>query len=141
VNGFLVQRVLALAGAALLAGVLALAVAEQNESSARAAGPQPAVGAGAGWYGAVAGVAREFPVDGKRSRCGWLLRPATLGIVHPVLPCGAKLFVDYGGKRVYTEVVDRAPVPSGEDFDLTVALADRVGLSGTRDVRWAFARG
>ena len=134
------QRVLALAGAALLAGVLALAVAEQNRSTAHAAGPQPAVGAGAGWYAAVAGVARGFPIGGKRSRCGWLLEPGTLGIVHPVLPCGAKLFVDYGGKRVYTEVVDRAPVPSGENFDLTAALADRLGLTGTRDVRWAFAR-
>jgi hypothetical protein len=140
VSGTFAQRVLALTGAALLAAMVALAVAEQNESSARAAGPQPAVGAGAGWYSAVAGVAPDFPVDGKRSRCGWLLRPETLGIVHPVLPCGAKLFVDYGGRRVYTEVVDRAPAPSGEDFDLTAALADRVGLSGTRDVRWAFAR-
>jgi hypothetical protein len=141
VNGLFAQRVLALAGAALLAAMLALAVAEQTRSSARAAGPQPAVGAGAGWYRAVAGVAPGFPVGGKRSRCGWLLRPETLGVVHPVLPCGAKLFVDYGGKRVYTQVVDRAPVPSGEDFDLTSALADRVGLSGTREVRWAFARG
>jgi hypothetical protein len=140
VNSSFAQRVLALAGAALLAGVLALAVAEQNRSAARAAGPQPAVGAGTGWYAAVAGVARDFPVGGKRSRCGWLLEPGTLGIVHPVLPCGAKLFVDYGGKRVYTEVVDRAAVPSGEDFDLTAALADRLGLTGTRDVRWAFAR-
>jgi hypothetical protein len=141
VNGAFVQRVLALAGAALLAAVLALVVAQQTRSSARAAGPQPAVGAGAGWYGAVAGVAPDVPVDGKRSRCGWLLEPETLGIVHPVLPCGAKLFVELGGKRVYTEVVDRAPVASGEDFDLTAALADRVGLSGTREVRWAFARG
>jgi hypothetical protein len=141
VNGLFAQRVLALAGAGLLAAVLALAVAEQSRSSVRAAGPQPAVGAGAGWYAAVAGVAPAFPIDGKRSRCGWLLRPETLGIVHPVLPCGAKLFVDYGGKRVYTEVVDRAPVPSSEDFDVTSALADRLGLSGTREVRWAFARG
>ena len=86
-------------------------------------------------------MAPEYPVAGKRSGCGWLLRPETLGIVHPVLPCGAKLFVEVDGRRVYTEVVDRAPVPSREDFDLTAALADRVGLTGTRDVRWAFARG
>jgi hypothetical protein len=51
-----------------------------------------------------------------------------------------KLFVEIGGRRIYTEVVDRAAVPSGEDFDLTAALADRVGLAGTRAVRWAFAR-
>lgn len=135
------QRMLALAGAALLAAVLALAVAQQTRGSARAAGPQPAVGAGTGWYSAVAGRARDYPVGGTRSRCDWLLEPGTLGVVHPVLPCGAKLFVQVGGKRVYTEVVDRAPVPSSEDFDLTSALADRLGLSGTRNVRWAFARG
>ncbi len=140
-TGSFVQRVLALAGAALLAGVLALAVAQQTRSSARAAGPQPAVGAGTGWYAAVVGVAPDYPVAGGRSRCGWLLEPETLGIVHPVLPCGAKLFVEYGGKRVYTEVVDRAPVPSSEDFDLTAALAQRLGLSGAREIHWAFARG
>jgi len=134
------QRLLALAGAGLLAGVIAVAVAEQNAGSAHALGPQPAVGQGAGWSAAVAGVARDYPVRGKRSRCGWELRPETLGVVHPVLPCGTKLFVEYGGKRIYTQVVDRAPVPSREDFDLTAALADRVGLTGTDDVRWAFAR-
>jgi len=134
------QRVLALAGAGLLAGVLAVAVAQQNESSARASGPQPAVGQGAGWSNAVAGVARDYPVGGRRSSCGWLLKPETLGVVHPVLPCGTKVFVQVGGKRAYTQVVDRGPVPSREDFDLTAALADRLGLSGTRALRWAFAR-
>jgi len=134
------QRVLALAGAGLLAGVLAVAVAQQNESSARASGPQPAVGQGAGWSSAVAGVARDYPLSGRRSSCGWLLKPETLGVVHPVLPCGTKLFVQLGGNRVYTQVVDRGPVPAREDFDLTAALADRLGLAGTRDVRWAFAR-
>ncbi len=136
------QRFLALAGAGLLAGVLAVAVAHQSEGSARASGPQPAVGQGAGWASAVAGVAPDYPVRGKRSStCGWLLRPGTLGVVHPVLPGGAKLFVEVNGRRVFTQVVDRGPVPSREDFDLTAALADRVGLRGTEDVRWAFARG
>jgi hypothetical protein len=134
------QRALGLAGAGLLAGVLAVAVAQQNANSARAPGPQPAVGQGAGWSSAVAGVARDYPARGKRSACGWLLMPETLGVVHPVLPCGTKLFVQLGGKRVYTQVVDRGPVPVREDFELTSALADKVGLSGTRDVRWAFAR-
>jgi Lytic transglycolase len=134
------QRFLALAGAGLLAGVIAIAVAQQSESSARASGPQPAVGQGTGWSNAVAGVARAYPVAGRRSVCGWLLRPATLGVVHPVLPCGTKMFVELHGKRVYTQVVDRGPVPSREDFDLTAALAGRIGLAGTDDVRWAFAR-
>ena len=131
------QRVLALAAAAVFAGVLALAVAHQNGTAARAAGPQPAVGAGTDWYRAVAGV---YAVRSSRSTCGWLLEPRTLGVIHPVLPCGTKIFVQLGGKRVYPAVVDRGPVPSTVDFDLTSALADRIGLTGTRDVRWAFAR-
>src|SRR5262249_46494644 len=75
------ERLLALTGAGLLAGVIAVAVAQQNESSARASGPQPAVGQGVGWSSAVAGVARRYPAAGKRSRCGWLLRSTTLGVV------------------------------------------------------------
>jgi rare lipoprotein A (RlpA)-like double-psi beta-barrel protein len=134
------QRLLALTAAGLLAGVIAVAVAEQNADSARASGPQPAVGQGASWSQAVAGVARPYPVRGRRSSCGWLLRTGTLGVVHPVLPCGTKVFVELEGKRVYTQVVDRGPVPSREDFDLTTALAGRLGLAGTEQVRWAFAR-
>lgn len=134
------QRLLALTSAGLLAGVIAVAVAEQNQSSARAAGPYPAVGQGAAWTSAVAGEAHSYPAHGRRSVCGWMLRPGTLGVVHPVLPCGTKIFVELHGKRVYTQVVDRGPVPSREDFDLTAALAQRIGLTGTEDVRWAFAR-
>jgi hypothetical protein len=50
------------------------------------------------------------------------------------------MFVELHGKRVYTQVVDRGPVPSREDFDVTAALAGKLGLAGTDDVRWAFAR-
>ena len=134
------QRALALAGATVLAAVIALAVAQQNESGARAQGPQPAVGAGAGWYSALAGVAPAFPVRGRRSRCGWMLEPDTLGVVHPVLPCGAKLFVEYNGRRVFTEVVNRAAVAQDEELALTPALADRLHLAGVQKIRWAFAR-
>ena len=134
------QRVLALAGATLLAAVIALAVAEQNQPSARASGPQPAVGQGVGWYTALAGVSRQAPPKGRRSSCGWLIQPGTLGVVQPVLPCGAKIFVEHDGKRVYTEVVDHGPVPAQESFDVTPALAARLGLAGVREVQWAFAR-
>jgi hypothetical protein len=98
------------------------------------------VGQGAGWTNAVAGVARGYPARGRSSSCGWLLRPGTLGVVHPVLPCGTKVFVELHRKRVYTQVVDRGPVPARDDFDLTAALAERLGLVGTEEVRWAFAR-
>jgi hypothetical protein len=134
------QRVLALAGATLLAAVIALAVAERNQPSARASGPQPAVGQGVGWYTAVVGVSRQAPPKGRRSSCAWLILPDTLGVVQPVLPCGAKIFVEHDGKRVYTEVIDHGPVPPQENFDVTPALADRLGIAGVRDAQWAFAR-
>ncbi len=135
------QRALALAAVGVFAGVLAVAVAHQKAAPARAAGPQPAVGQGTGWYAAIAGVAGPYPKNGRRSACGWLLMPGTLGVVHPVLPCGTKIFVQIGDRRIYTQVVDRAPVASREDFDLTPALGEKVGLTtGTRDARWAFAR-
>jgi hypothetical protein len=69
-----------------------------------------------------------------------MLDPDTLGVVHPVLPCGAKLFVEYNGRRVFTEVVDRSAVARTEEMDLTPALADRVHLTGVQEIRWAFAR-
>ena len=56
-----------------------------------------------------------------------------------MLPCGAKLFVSYGNTRALTRVVDRGPVPDGRAFDLTSALAQRLGVEGVRDVRWTFA--
>ncbi|HZR93335.1 MAG TPA: hypothetical protein VFA44_13120 [Gaiellaceae bacterium] len=136
----LLQRVLALAGATLLAAIVALAVAEQVRTPAQASGVQPALGPGAGWHLVRAGVAPEYPPRGKRSACGWLLRPSTLGVVHPVLPCGAKVLLDFRGRRVLTEVVDRAPVAAAEDLALTPALAEELGLTGVRQVRWAFAR-
>lgn len=134
-TGFL-QRALALGGAALLAGVFALALSDRG-SGRTTSTVQPADGPGAGWLTVSAGVAGG---DGRRrSSCGWLLDRNTLGIVHPVLPCGAKLFVSYGNTRALTRVVDRGPVPEGRAFDLTSALAQRLGVEGVRDVRWTFA--
>ena len=59
---------------------------------------------------------------------------------HPVLPCGAKIFLTYGGKTVLTTVVDRGPLAPGYEFELTPALAERVGLTGVQKIRWSFAR-
>jgi hypothetical protein len=140
VTAELAQRVLALAAASMLAAVIALAVSEQSQGRTPSVGPRPALGTGTGWYRAFAGVGRGYPARGKRSPCGWLLRPGTLGVVHPVLPCGAKVFVEFGGKRVYTEIVERAAVPQREELALTPALAEQLGLKGVREIRWAFAR-
>jgi hypothetical protein len=137
----LVQRALALGAAALLAVVVALAVStRRNEAPAAVSTlPQPAVSELSGWYPALAGV-RKRPLAGHASGCGTLLDPKTLGVDHPVLPCGAKLFVTYDGKTVLTTVVDRGPLAPGYEFELTPALAERMGLTGVQKIRWSFAR-
>jgi peptidoglycan lytic transglycosylase len=137
----LAQRQLSLGAAAVLGVVLALAVAARDDSAPRAASllPRPAVSDLSGWYSALAGV-RARPLAGRPSRCGTLLSPKTLGVDHPVLPCGAKIFVAYKGKTALTTIVDRGPYGPGREFELTPALADLFGLSGIQTIRWSFAR-
>ena len=92
-----------------------------------------------GAYLALAGSAGPSTF-GRRTACGGVLRPATEGVAHPTLPCGARLFVTYHGKTVLTQVVDRGPYRPGRQLDLTDALARRLGLRGVQAVRWAYAR-
>ena len=136
----LAQRALALAGVTLLLGVAALALRGGPGESRRSELPRPAVGPGESWYTALAGVSAPIPAKGRPTACGWLLRPGALGVVHPVLPCGAKLFVAYGGRRALTRIVAHGPLPRERQFDLTPALAELLGLEGVQEVRWVFAR-
>ena len=138
-RGVLAQRQLVLAGTALLGIVLALAL-EHRVSGSEPARPavQPVVASLAGWNRALAGVR---PGPRRRSDCGWLLGPATLGVAHPVLPCGAKIFIAFRNRRVLTQVVDRGPRGPGREFELTPALGRKLGLHGLQPIRWTFARG
>jgi rare lipoprotein A (peptidoglycan hydrolase) len=134
----LLARQLALAAAALLGVVVALAIEHRTTHVSQAAGlPQPVAASFSGWSRALAGVS---PKAAERTACGWVLQPGTLGVAHPVLPCGAKLFLAYGNQRVLTRVVDHGQVGQGREFDLTPALAKRLGLRGVQAIRWTFAR-
>ncbi|MER3409724.1 MAG: hypothetical protein C4306_06430 [Thermoleophilia bacterium] len=136
----LAQRALALAGAALLAAVGALAMRGEEGREPAPALPQPALVPGEGWHAERAGVSPAPPPQGRRTACGWTLRPTTLGVVHPVLPCGVKLYVAYGGRQALTRVVAHGPLPPERQLDLTPALARLLGLEGVTEVRWVFAR-
>jgi len=130
------QRTVALAGVALIAAILALAFGSTDlGGSDKPRLPQPA----RTWYRALAA-----PYGGTASRdrtaCGQQLGPETLGVAHPVLPCGVKVYISYDGTRVLTEVIDRGPFVPGREFDITKALADKIGLHGTQPIRWTFAR-
>lgn len=140
-TAILVQRQLSIVAAALLAVIIGLAVASRDAKVAKAPAQllRPAVSAVNDWYTGLAGV-RTRPLAGSVSGCGTLLDPKTLGVGHPVLPCGAKLFLAYRGRTFLTTVVDRGPFAPGHDFEVTPALADVLGLSGLQTIRWSFAR-
>ena len=129
----LAMRELALAALALLVGVGAIAVTEHTrDRSSPTAEPQ-------GSYHAIAGSSGPAAF-GRRTACGGVIHPDTIGVAHPTLPCGAKLFVTYRGQTVLTQVIDRGPNVPGRDFDITKALADRLDLHGTQTIQWRFAK-
>jgi predicted RNA-binding Zn-ribbon protein involved in translation (DUF1610 family) len=133
----LAQRLAMLAAVALLAAVAAMAIVAQNGSNAGAAALTSAP-APAGWNIAFAG-SRGTTGDAQRTTCGQVLAPQSLGVTHPVLPCGAKVILRSGNKQVLTEVIDNALVEPGRQLEVTDALAKMLGIDGTVELEWRFA--
>ena len=123
---------------ALLAGLIAVAVVERSDDENVPVASEGAVAAGGGWYDALA-APRPPAGDAERTSCGLTLTTRSLGVTHPVLPCGAKLLVRYGGETILTEVIDNDLTATGRQFELTPALATLVGLDGTQEVDWRYA--
>jgi hypothetical protein len=133
------QRVLILAAVALVAGIGALALAGgMRDDAARVAEPQSIPAGDGGWYTALAG-SRGAPADAERTTCRLQLTSRSLGVTHPVLPCGAKIVVSYHDVELLTEVIDTKLKRPGRQFELTEALAQRLGIEGTQQIRWRFA--
>ncbi len=124
------QRLLALAAVALLAGVIAVAVIERRSDDANAT-PTPvgAAAPGGGWYSALA-ASRGPAGDAEHTTCGLILTSKSLGVTHPVLPCGAKLLIRFGGQTVLTEVIDNKLKSAGP-----TVRADRPARRRPRDRR------
>jgi len=131
------QRLVLLAGVALLAAVSAVAVTQQRAADPGAAALTSAP-APAGWNTAFAG-SRGAAGDAQRTTCGEVLAPESLGVTHPVLPCGAKVVLRYGDTQVLTEVIDNALVEPGRQLEVTEALGSILGLDGTVELEWRFA--
>jgi rare lipoprotein A (peptidoglycan hydrolase) len=129
----LAQREVALAGLALLAGAVSLAVTAQTRHRSSTTPTQE------GSFLALAG-SRGPAAFGRRTACGGVIRPDTVGVSHPTLPCGARVFITYNGTTVLTQVIDRGPFTPGRQFDLTDALARRLGLRSVQAIRWGYAR-
>jgi hypothetical protein len=133
------QRTVALACVALVGGVGAVALAARGDEEAERQGAaRPVTVPETGWYTALAG-SRGAPRDAERTTCRRILTARSLGVSHPVLPCGAKLFVSYAGTDVLTEVIDQRLQRPGRQFELTEQLAQRLGIEGTQQIRWRFA--
>jgi hypothetical protein len=139
VSAALAQRQVALAGIALLAAVVALAIASRGGEATTNQLPQPVPTPGGGWYTALAGAG---PAGyGQRTRCNIVLRPRTIGVIDSVLPCGIKLYVAFkDSPEVLTQVIDRRPVAPRRKFELTPNLAEQLGVDGVQRIRWVFAR-
>lgn len=127
----LAQRELALAAIAVLAALIVLTLSLSRSGDGKASKlPQPVH-----WYKALAA---PYTPSRNRTACG--LPAGTQGVAHPFLPCGAKIFIAYKGGPVLTQVIDKAPAVPGREFDVTKALADKIGLTNVEQVKWAFAR-
>jgi len=131
------QRLVGLAALALLAGVIALAATHHSRGSKQPL-PASAPAPGGGWYRALASPL-PVPAKPRHTVCGHRLTAKTIGVEHPVLPCNVKIYIDFGGKQVLTEVIDRGPYAAGREFAFTHALAQAVGLRGTQAIKWRYA--
>jgi hypothetical protein len=124
------RRVAWLAAVAVLAVAIAVYVAHRHRHHVvlpPGAGP---------WHSAAA--AAYAPAG--RTACGVTVGPKTVGVGHPVLPCGVRLYVRFGDRVVLTTVIDRGHVPSGRGLNLTPKIAELLGVEGTQPVEWRFTR-
>jgi predicted RNA-binding Zn-ribbon protein involved in translation (DUF1610 family) len=133
----LAQRLALLAAVGLVAAVAAMAIVAQRGTDEGAAALTSAP-APAGWNIAFAG-SRGATGDAQRTTCGQVLTPQSLGVTHPVLPCGAKIILRSGDKQVLTEVIDNALAEPGRQLEVTEALAKKLGIDGTVELQWRFA--
>jgi rare lipoprotein A len=124
--------IVALAAIALLAAAIAYALGDLGN------GHRPAPKA-VGDFVARAGSAGPA-ATGRHTACGGVLKATTFGIAHPTLPCGARIIIEFHGQRVLTQVVDRGPYQPGRQFDVTDALARKLGLEGVQSVHWSYAQ-
>jgi hypothetical protein len=87
--------------------------------------------AGATWYGP--------GLYGRRTACGQLLQPQTIGVANRELPCGTTVKFVYRGRRLITTVIDRGPYGGGNDWDLTNGARRALGFEGADTIRYAVA--
>jgi hypothetical protein len=135
VSTALAQRLIALAGIALLAVLLALSLKPSKSHGPHLPRSIPAPG-GAWYRNLMAPKGTAF--DARRS-CGFVLSSGSLGLSSPLYPCRTKIWLHYNGADVLTQVISRSAPPPGSNFEISPALARKLGLNETREIQWRFA--
>jgi hypothetical protein len=133
-RGRLAQREVGLLCVAVLAVAVSFAVTTRHKHNAAAASLPPPVGS----YTALV-AASGARVVGTRTHCGVVIASRTMGISSPVLACGVRLYLTYGGHHVLAPVIGRGPRAPGAEFAVTPALARKLGMTGVKRVRWSYA--
>lgn len=137
----LAQREIAIAAIALLAAVLGLALASRDGNASSAAQLPEAIPApDGGWYHARAAASGRDLEPGGTTECGHTIMGGTIGVAHPVLPCGVKLYVGHGDEEILTQVIGRGPEAPQLQFGLTDSLARELGVDEPATIRYRFAR-
>ena len=68
---------------------------------------------------------------GQRTACGQVLHRTTVGVASRTLKCGTLVAIYYGGHAVVVPVIDRGPYANNARWDLTIATAQVLGITGT----------
>lgn len=79
-------------------------------------------------------VASWYWLYGSPLACGGRLRRDQLGVAHKTLKCGTRVTVSFRGRTLVVPVVDRGPYIRGREWDLTGALARRLGFTGVQTI-------
>ena len=136
----LVQRAVWLAGVCFLAAIVAIAITQISDRGSSTNLPS-AIDVPGTDNGYTARAAPYSPSAAHpRTACGQPFTDKTEGVAHPVLPCGVRLYIRFHGHEVLTQVIDRGPNVPGREFDITKALANKLGLHGTQTIKWQFAK-
>lgn len=137
VNLALAQRQIALAGVALIAALVALAANAPGSRDQNL--PKPVPPANGGWYQALA-ASHGKSFSKSTTSCGYEIGADSLGIADPELPCNTKIYLLFKDQPVLAQVIASGQGAPGHRFELTPALAKRIGLKGTQPVKWRYAR-
>ena len=77
---------------------------------------------------------------GRTMACGAPLTVSIMAVAHRSLPCGTTIRLDYGGREVDAQVLDRGPYTDGITLDLAPAVCQALGACGTLTLEWLVVR-